>query len=164
MRRFPVPSAILLIATCTWFVGSLGCGASKSSGSVLQESAQEMNVHMRFGRTEAALEYVAAREREQFVKRHNGWGGRVRVADLEMIGMRLQTENDASILVRVGWYRPEQQELKQTTVKQTWRVEKGAWQLTGEERADGDVGLLGEAVLIELPAPREAAQFPTLRI
>ncbi len=37
--------------------------------------------------------------------------------------------------------------------------------MVGEQRADGDVGLLGETVVVEAPpGPRAPAQYPTIRL
>jgi hypothetical protein len=65
---------------------------------------------------------------------------------------------------RVAWYRPEQQELRLTTLKQGWRNQNG-WQLVAEQCVEGDVGLLGEPVVYQAPEEvRSPAQFPTVRL
>ncbi len=156
---------LLALFTSAIALAASACATQANSRVKLQETAQELNVNARFGRTEMALESVAANEREAFATRHKSWGGRIRLADTEMAGLVPKSDTEATVLVRVAWYRPEEQELRQTTVKQSWKVLKGSWQLAGEERADGDVGLLGEAVVVERPImPRENAQFPTVRI
>ena len=89
----------------------------------------------------------------------------MRIADVEMAGMQMpHGEHDVEVLVHVSWYRPEEQELRTTTLKQGWR-DKNGWQLVAEKRIDGDVGLLGEPVVFEAPAEARApAQFPTVRL
>jgi hypothetical protein len=68
------------------------------------------------------------------------------------------------VIVRVAWYRPDQQELRMTTLTQSWR-DKDGWQLVAERRLEGDVGLLGEPVVYEAPRdPPSASQFPTVRL
>jgi hypothetical protein len=113
------------------------------------------------------MEHVAAAARDEFALHHRLWGTAVRVADLELAGMKAHGEHDVDVLVRVGWYRPEEQELRVTTLKQTWR-DKDGWQLVAEQRVEGDVGLLGETIVYAAPpgdgAPRRAAQFPTIRL
>jgi hypothetical protein len=131
-----------------------------------QEAAQELNLDTRFGRTEIAMDHVAPLARDSFAAHHSGWGTSVRIADLELAGTRARSEHDVEILVRVAWYRPEQQELHVTTVKQGWN-DKNGWQLVDEMRIDGDVGLLGEPVVFEAPPPGDRvspAQFPTIRL
>jgi hypothetical protein len=142
----------------------IGCAPPVNSVASAQEAAQELNVDARFGRTEIALDHVAPDARETYAMHHRGWGTRVLVADVELQGVRVHGEHDVDVLVRFAWYRPEEQELRVTTLMQGWR-EKNGWQLVAETRADGDVGLLGEKVVFEAPAGERApAQFPTVRI
>ncbi len=129
-----------------------------------QQAAQELNLDARFGRTEMAMDHVAPTARDEFAAHHRAWGAAVRVADVELAGMRPHGERSVEIIVRVSWYRPDQPELRTTTLKQKW-LDKDGWQLVEEQRLEGDVGLLGESVVYE--TPREAAapaQFPTIRL
>jgi hypothetical protein len=69
------------------------------------------------------------------------------------------------IIVHVSWYRPEQQELRNTTLQQQWRAKVTGWELVGEKRVDGDIGLLGEAVVLQGPVElKQPSQFPTIRL
>jgi len=103
--------------------------------------------------------------REEFSLHHRAWGLAVRVADIEMAGMKAHGDKEVDIVVHVSWYRPEQQELRSTTLQQAWHAKTDGWQLVGEKRVDGDIGLLGEAVVIEAPAvPKVPSQFPTIRL
>lgn len=133
----------------------------------MQEAAQELNVNARFGRMEMAAEHVAPTAKEQFFERRKAWGNRVRVADYEVAGMRLaKGDEDAEMIVKIAWYRVDEGDLRQTTVRQKWHDFKGAWKLTEETRIDGDVGLLGERIQQVAPSqngPRHA-QFPTIRL
>jgi hypothetical protein len=142
-----------------------GCAMPPGPLASAQEAAQELNSDARFGRTEIAMDHVAPLARDTFTAHHRGWGTSVRVADVELAGTRAHSDHDVEILVRVAWYRPEEQELHVTTVKQGWS-DKNGWQLVDETRADGDVGLLGETVVYEGPPPgdRPPAQFPTVRL
>lgn len=141
-----------------------GCPSHASSPARAQEAAHELNLNTRFGRMELAMEHVAAKERDEFGRRHRAWGSAVRIADTELAGMRLKNEKDAEVTVRVAWYAPTQQELKVTTIRQAWKNHDGDWLLVGEERIDGDVGLLGEPVVAAPPTRRENLQFPTIRL
>lgn len=146
------------------------CSATPSAGARAQEVAQEMNVNTRFGRMELAVEHVAAKEREEYARRHKEWHGKLRIADLEMAGVKQITETAADVHVRVAWYRVEEQELRVTTVRQRWEAVKGEWMLVGEQRVDGDAGLLAEPPAkpgpeaSPEPSPRRRAQFQTIRI
>lgn len=128
-----------------------------------QLAAQEFNVDSRFGRNELALDRVASSAREEFGAQHRGWGTSVRIAEVEVAGLRPQSERDAEVIVRVAWYRPDEQELRTTTLKQTWR-DQGSWQLVSERRLDGDIGLLGEPIVYQRPPDAPAPQFKTVRL
>ncbi len=158
MRRtiaVPCIVAAFAFASCAPPAGALASA---------QEAAQALNVDAQFGRTEIAMDSVAPDARAEFAAHHHGWGTTVRVADVELAGMRAHGEHDVDVLVRVAWYRPEEQELRSTTLKQGWRNKNG-WLLVTEQRLEGDVGLLGEPVVYEAPSvPRSPAQFPTVRL
>ena len=145
-------------------VGLGGCPAPPTALARAQQAAQEFNQDVRFGRSEMLLEHVAPAARDDFAARHRAWGAAVRVADLEMEGMRANGDRDLEVVVRVAWYRPEEQELRSTTIRQSWRDDNG-WQLVSERRIDGDVGLLGEQVVYQAPSgPQAPTQFPTVRL
>jgi hypothetical protein len=130
----------------------------------LQQASQDLNLDSRFGRNEAAIERVAPSAREQFAARHREWGNAVRVADVELAGLKEVKDGDAQVLVRVAWYSLNENDLRVTTVEQTWHDSSG-WELVGERRLDGDVGLFGEPVLFQAPpGPRAPAQFPTITL
>lgn len=144
-----------------------GCPvAHQSSAARAQEAASELNVNARFGRMEMAAERVAPKAKEQFFERRKAWGGRIRVADYEMAGMRfMKNEEDAEMLVKVAWYRVDEGDLHTTTLRQKWHDFKGDWKLVEETRVDGDVGLLGEHVVpVAPPSGPRHAQFPTIRL
>lgn len=152
---------VALLATTA--ASTTACAPPGSLASA-QEAASELNLNARFGRTEIAMDRVALDARDEFSAHHKGWGTTVRVADVELAGMQMHTEHDVEVLVHVSWYRPEEQELRSTTLKQGWR-EKNGWQLVAEKRVEGDVGLLGEPVVFMAPAETRApAQFPTVRL
>jgi hypothetical protein len=137
----------------------------QSSAGRAQEAAQELNLNVRFGRTELVMERIAAKERERYLEHHKGWGGAIRVADSELGGLHMTSDHDAEVSVRVAWYRPEEQDLHSTLLRQKWHDQKGTWVLVGEERTDGDIGLLGEPIVREAPdAPRPPTYLPTIRI
>jgi hypothetical protein len=130
-----------------------------------QETAQSFNQDARFGRNELVLDQISPAEREEFSLHHRAWGVGIHVADIELAGIKAHGDSDADISVHVSWYRPEQQELRSTLLQQTWHHKTDSWQLVGEKRMDGDIGLLGEAVVIEAPtAPKGPSQFPTIRL
>ena len=142
----------------------LGCPAPPSALARAQQTALELNQDLRFGRSELVMDRVAPGTRETFAAQHRAWGSSVRIADVEMTGLQPRNDHELDVFVRVAWYRPEEQELRSTTLQQSWRDDDG-WKLTSERRLEGDVGLLGEAVVYERPDSQHGpVQFPTLRL
>ncbi len=146
-----------------------GCLGQPTGAAAAQEAARELTVNLRFGRMELVMERVAPAERDTYVASHRGWGNAVRIADAELAGMHLVSKEEALVIVRVAWYEPTAQELRMTTLRQTWKETKGDWLLFAEARADGDIGLLGEptpapAENSSAPAEHHPAQFRTVRI
>ena len=141
------------------------CLNQPTSGALVQQTAQELNVNTRFGRLELASENVAPTYRDRFAELHREWGGNVRIADTELSGLTMKGPEEALVLVRVAWFKVDEGDLRGTTVKQSWKSQKGTWLLASEERGSGDLGLLGERVETLTPdGPRAHAQFPTVRI
>jgi hypothetical protein len=142
-----------------------GCPMPTTGLAQAQQQAQAFNLDARFGRSELVMGQVAAAERDEYTLHHRAWGQDIRVADVELAGLKAHGDKNVDIIVRVAWYRPEQQELRTTTLQQEWRPKTDAWELVGEKRLDGDIGLLGEAVIFQQPDhPRPPSQFPTIRI
>jgi hypothetical protein len=142
----------------------VGCPAPPTALARAQQAALELNQDLRFGRTQLVMDRVAPAMRETFAAQHRAWGAGVRIADVELTGLQPRNEHELDVIVRVAWYRSEEQELRTTTLQQNWREEDG-WQLVTEKRVDGDAGLLGEPVVYERPeSPRAPIQFPTLRL
>jgi hypothetical protein len=145
----------------------VACAGISTPASHAQEAAQNIAENERFGRVELVLQKVAPSERAAFVASHAAWGGRITIADTELGNFHMTgggTE-DAEMNLRVTWYDAGEQELRSTLLRQKWHGPKGDWLLVSEERIDGDLGLLGEKIIVQTPdvAPTHA-QFPTIRI
>lgn len=150
---------------CLLPLALVACLNQPTSGALVQQTAQELNVNTRFGRFELAGENVAPAYREQFAELHKNWGNSVRIADTELAGLQMKTPEEATVMVRVAWFKMDDGDLHATTIKQLWRSHKGTWLLASEERGGGDLGLLGERVEVLKPeGPREHAQFPTIHL
>jgi hypothetical protein len=144
------------------------CAAINASPAArAQEAANELNLNTKFGRMEMAAERVAPKAKEQFYEHHKGWGGKVRVADYELAGMKMNGDDTAEVVVKVAWFVIDEGDLRTTTLRQKWKGDiKGDWKMVEEARVDGDLGLLGEKV--EAPAaakePAKRRSFPTIHI
>lgn len=133
-----------------------GCPMPQTSAQRLTEAALEMNTAVRFGRMDVALERVGAKAREDFLRSHAGWGTHLRVVDVEFGGFEMVQRDEADVFLDVLWVRSDETTVRTTRIAQRWRDERGHWELVGEARRDGDVGLLGEPEPTE-GAPGEAA-------
>jgi hypothetical protein len=163
MPRFAAARLLAFSTSMFSLWGTLaGCPAPPTALARAQQTAQEFNQDARFGRNELMMERVAQSARDEFASHHRAWGTGVRVADMELAGIRAHGDNELYVVVRVAWYRPEEQELRTTTLEQLWRESDG-WKLAEEKRVDGDIGLLGETVVYKTPsAGQPPPQFPTV--
>jgi hypothetical protein len=142
MRLLPLAAALsLLLASC----------AAPSRAQRVQEAAYELNVGLRFGHTALALEKVAAQERAEFLKRHRHWNGKLRVVDVELVGLNVR-DNDADIFVAVQWQRADFSDVNSSVIHQRWKDNRGTWQLVSETHAQGDKGLFSDE---QPPAPQD---------
>jgi hypothetical protein len=157
-----------IVLVLVFSIESVGCLTQASGPARAQEASNEFNVHTRFGRMELAAEKVAPEARELIAKHRSGWGSRVRIADLESAGLRMTNDakSEAEVSVRIAWFRPNEGELRVTTLKQKWKDFRGDWRIVSEDRADGELGLLGEAVQrVDVSAQeRKPHQFPTVHL
>ena len=88
----------------------------------------------------------------------------IRIADVELNGTHRLNHREIDVLVHVTWYRQDESDLRQTTIRQHWRNTDG-WQLAQEERADGDTGILGERTdTIPVMDAGSPARFPTIHL
>jgi hypothetical protein len=147
-------------------LGTAACSASMGPKAKLDEAVQDYNTAARFGRLDIARERVASIARVGFAKRHALWGSDVRVVDVEMGSVEKSSNSEVTLLVAYSWFRPNEGTLRTTTVRQTWKTEAFAegWTLQTEERASGDVGLLGEPPVSVLAPKKSEAHFQTLVI
>jgi hypothetical protein len=135
---------------------ALGACAAPSKAVRVQEVATELNMGLRFGRIELAVDKVARDERANFIKRHQAWGGAVRIVDLEMSGLTFRESGEADVFLSVNWQRTSGMDSLSTVIHQEWKDFKGTWMLVKEERSQGDAGLLGDVA-----APSPADETPS---
>jgi len=125
-------------------LGLSACLTPRAPAERLIDAAYDHNVAMRFGRMDIALDYVAAKVKDDWSRRHAAWGDRVRVVDLELAGMKLNNRDEAEVRVRIAWQRVDEAELRTSLLVQTWRDESSGWHLGAEKCASGDKTLLEE--------------------
>lgn len=174
-RILPAAARMFFTTTVIVLAGvSNGCAMPMSPTARAQEAVTDLNMQNRFGRLDVAASRVAPEEQQAYAQRHRGWGSSIRVVDTEVASFRILPRDEAEVLVRVAWYRPNEGELLTTTLRQTWKDHRGTWLLRSEERSDGASGIFGETSTVpsdakddEADSPRRPPtpqRFPTIRI
>ena len=129
----------------------------------MQDAANDLTTATRFGRMDMAMERVSRAGRDEFIRKHAGWGSAVRIADCDLSGLRLLDKEHAAVTLTVSWQRIDESDLRGTQIAQKWRDNNGRWQLESEERIAGDVGLFGEPTTV-VRAIQTRTQFETITI
>jgi hypothetical protein len=139
------------------------CMSPMTPAAKLNEAVQDTAMAMRFGRNDLAIERVAAIARAEFMKHHKLWGSELRIVDVELGGVEKVSEKEAVVLVNFSWFRPTEGQLRGTVVRQTWTNDDGSgpWFLANEERAAGDIGLLGELPVVVVTPEKKDTHFET---
>lgn len=135
------------------FAGT-GCMLPPTQSQRVTDSARELNLATRFGRMDVALGQTAKGARDLFLERRAEWGKNVRIVDIELSGLSMKDEFQASVTVDVSWVRVNDDTLRTTRIVQTWK-DDGGWHLTREQRVAGDLGLFGEPIELVPEAPRD---------
>ncbi|MEY4549496.1 MAG: hypothetical protein RL685_5691 [Pseudomonadota bacterium] len=155
-------------STRAWVFGCVGamgllsaCLPMGAPARKISDVARDVNVATRFGRMDVALEHTAEGHRSEFLRQRADWGKEIRILDVEITRLDMKKDEDsADVFVDVGWVRMSEGLLRSTRVKQQWKNQENDWQLDAEERLSGDIGLLGENVVVLHPeAPRDV-HFP----
>ncbi len=128
------------------FCVAAGCMPPQLPAEKLSDTAHEVVMAARFGRMDIVFDSVDGPHREAFIEAHAEWGGKIRILDIEYGGARLVTSDRAVVLMSVAWQRVDESMLRNTSLKQTWRLGEKRWTIMKEEIAGGDQGLIREAV------------------
>ncbi|HEY3235797.1 MAG TPA: hypothetical protein VGJ84_13860, partial [Polyangiaceae bacterium] len=136
-RRSRPTCSLCLLLLC------FGCSIIPSTAERVSDAARELNLALRFGRMDVAVERVERDLRSEFVSRHALWGRALRVVDVELTGLSMEEPTQALVLVDVSWVRSDETTLRTTRIAQTWKDGGGGWVLVRERRVEGDVGVFG---------------------
>jgi hypothetical protein len=141
-----------------------GCLTSQNPAQTVSDVARDFNVATRFGRMDVAMEHTSEAIQREFVEHHADWGGEIRVLDVELSQLKLEDTSAAEVFVDVSWVRMNEGMLRATRLKQRWENPGGGWKLSAEERQSGDIGLLGESVVVLRPEGPRDVHFPVKTI
>ena len=138
----------------------VACMPSQVPAREVSDVARDLNLATRFGRMDVAAEHTSEGHRQKFLDSRASWGTEVRVVDVELSQLHVPDAETAEVIVDVSWVRMNEGLLRSTRIHQDWENPGGGWRLSAERRIGGDVGLLGENVVVLRPEARDA-QFPT---
>ena len=136
------------------------CLPSQVPAREVNDVARDLNLATRFGRMDVAAEHTSEAHRQRFLESRASWGAELRVVDVELAQLHVPDSDSAEVVVDVSWMRMSEGLLRSTRIRQDWENPGGGWLLSGERRIGGDVGLLGEDVVVLRPEAGDA-QFPT---
>jgi hypothetical protein len=136
------------------------CLPSQVPAREVNDVARDLNLATRFGRMDVAAEHTSEAHRQRFHESRASWGAELRVVDVELAQLHVPDSTSAEVIVDVSWVRMSEGLLRSTRIRQDWENPGGGWLLSGERRIAGDVGLLGENVVVLRPEASDA-QFPT---
>jgi hypothetical protein len=126
----------------------------------VSDVARDFNIATRFGRMDVAAEHTSKTHRQRFLDSRAGWGTDLRVVDVELSQLNVPDAETAEVVIDIAWVRMDENLLRSTRIHQEWENPGGGWLLNAERRVSGDVGLLGEKVVVLRPEASDA-QFPT---
>jgi len=159
------PIVVRALSVCALLIGEqCACIPPQGPSETVSNVARDMNVATRFGRMDVAMEHTASAHQREFLEQHASWGRDLRVLDVELAHLALEKSDKADILVDVSWMRMDEGLLRATRLKQHWENPGGGWVMSAEERASGDVGLLGEEVVVLRPEGPRDVHFPSKTI
>jgi hypothetical protein len=153
-----------LFMTSVALLCSVACLPPHAPAQQVSDVARDLNVAARFGRMDVALEHTSKEHQPEFMARRSEWGKDVRVVDIELASLELKSTEAAVVLVDVAWMRMDEGLLRSTRLEQRWENPGGGWKLRTEERTSGDVGLLGEKVVVLRPERARDVHFPAKSI
>jgi len=162
MTRNALVLCLALVGSVGMAVAESGCMLPPTQSQRVIDSAREANLATRFGRMDVALGHAAPGARDAFLERRTEWGKNIRIVDVELAGLSMKDEFQATVQVDVAWVRVDDDTLRNTRIAQVWK-DDGGWRLTREQRIAGDLGLFGEPMLLQPAEPRNV-QYATKTI
>ena len=113
------------------------CGAAQSPADTFQRDIDAFHAHLRWGRVDEAMNYLAEDEQEEFAGELEQRGEGYQVTDFEVKSVTITEPNrQALVVVWIQSYRlPSTTMRSETTLETwTWSDELRAWQVTDLEK------------------------------
>lgn len=109
----------------------------------LRDAVTELNEGLRWSRMDVAIPRVAPEYRPRFAEAHREWGRVVRIADAELIGVRIGQEREEAIsTIAIRWYSYNTMTIHEAIIQQQWERKQGGYYLVEERVVQGDPNLL----------------------
>lgn len=119
-----------------WFVLLAGCASAKS-GDTLADSIRVYNDGVRWERFAVAAKHVPPTLRATFVEEADERAEDVKITDYEVVKVDPKGQGEATVQVKMSWYRESEGILRDTQALQTWEKHGKTWWMVDEERLKG---------------------------
>jgi hypothetical protein len=119
-----------------WFALLCACAAPKA-GDTLVDSIRQYNDGVRWGRYGVAANHVPPKERAVFVEEADERANEIKIIDYEVVRVDAQSPREATVQIKMSWYRDSEGKLRETQSLQTWERHGKTWWMVDEARLKG---------------------------
>jgi hypothetical protein len=119
-----------------WFVLLAGCASAKS-GDTLVDSIRVYNDGVRWERFAVAAKHVPPPQRATFVDDADERANDVKITDYEILKVDPKGQGEATVQIKLSWYRESEGTLRETQALQTWEKHGKTWWVVDEARLKG---------------------------
>jgi hypothetical protein len=135
-----------------------GCGANTAAQSreTLADSIRIYNDGVRWQRFTMAASLLPERERGRFADEMDQRANEVKITDYEIVRVDTKADREATVHVKLSWYKESEGKLLETHAVQTWEHRGKSWLMVDEARLRG-------AEMPGLPEPTDSPTPPGTR-
>lgn len=113
-----------------------GCASAKT-GDTLADSVRVYNDGVRWERFAVAAKHVPPKERSMFVEQADERAHDLKITDYEVVKVDGNGDREATVQVKLSWYRESEGTLRETQAVQTWERHGKTWWMVDEARLKG---------------------------
>ncbi len=130
-------SALFMLVFFAW-AACLACGAPQVRGDDdLSESIRQFNDGVRWERFAVAASSIPPPQRSQFVDDMDQRASDLKITDYEVVRVDPRGAREASVHVKLSWYKASEGTVHETHAVQTWERHGKAWWMVDESRLRG---------------------------
>lgn len=116
----------------------LACGAPQvRTEEDLSDSIRQFNDGVRWERFAVAASSIPPAQRSQFVDDMDERASDVKITDYEVVRVDPRGRTEASVHVKLSWYKASEGTVHETHALQTWERHGKAWWMVDESRMRG---------------------------